>query len=208
MKQKSRSSSGFSLIEVVITVGIITLGVLPLLALMTLSVNEQADANQESIATIIASGVFADVRRSGTEIGGLLYRHGSGYEMGDPLGDPNSDFSVVPTASGTGAVHVLYGLSETALLQDWTHLPIRELTPTGYSTGASDPNATHLVQISFELQSSGVAHVDANGSAALPYAFRPKLFKVVVSVEYPPQAAQADREKVEFLTYSNLDDFR
>jgi len=205
---RPRNPIGFTLVEVLLTIGIITVGMLPLLALLALAVDEQGGANHETIAAIIAQGIFADLQTSATaqgDGGNILYRKSSDYDLGNPASDPNADFALHPIdpAAPAGAIDVLYGLSESGTgAADSTYTPIGELPAAIYAAGTDAAGGTHIVRIHYEEKT--LTHQNLAAAVAGDQVFKPQLYEVTVRVEYPAQAAEENRRALVFRAYLRL----
>jgi type II secretory pathway pseudopilin PulG len=209
MSSQKKTATAFTLVEVLLTMGIIVLGMLPVLALLTIAVREQGGANQESVASIIAQGVYSDLRRSRGDMGGILYRHSSTFDLGNPASDPDGDFSVQSLGVSPGDVYIVYGLMESAAgSNDWIHTPLEEITASDYTDGSSNINGTHIVRIHYEDQAAGITHQSTAGTSAGADVFKPRLYEVTVSIEQPSNAPAANRRSLDFKAYMTLSDRR
>ena len=74
----------FSLIEVVVAVGIVAVAIIPLIGLLSVGADTQREANLESRAVLVAESILANLKRSNS-VSGLIVRVGS-------TGVPDKDF--------------------------------------------------------------------------------------------------------------------
>lgn len=201
-RSQLRSPRGLTLVEVLITIGLVATVLLPLLGMMALAIDAQREANEESIAMMISQGIYADLRKSSGDIG-ILIRTSSNYP--EVSNDPDADYTKVNSSS---TQYVAYGMdpnwasySGSGNDLDRGAKPLRLSSAGEYSTGAASGDSTngvlstHLVAIAMEpgtLSTNGV--VD------------PGITKVTVSVEVPAVAGAADRRKYTFSSFMSLTD--
>jgi general secretion pathway protein I len=63
---------GFTLVEVVVAIGILAVAVLPLIALMALGVQTNRESAQRSRAALMAESIFSELRQSSAETGAIV----------------------------------------------------------------------------------------------------------------------------------------
>ena len=215
--KEKRKSGGFTLVEVVVALGITVTGMLPLLALLILAMEESNDSKEESLAAHISDGIYSNLRHSAGWLGGtggILIQTSSNYleatknpgtGSGSGLGpDPDDDFDFHSFDSlGTSAeFYISYGYDSSAAQDSGLAgvRPIKALSAAEYAQGFfSDDNtmtASHMVKVSLEESTLN------NGNGL----YEPVLFLVEVSVEWPSVAKEEDRNSYVFSTHLNLTD--
>ena len=69
---KAAGAAGFTLVEVVVAIGIVATAVLPLIALMALGVKANRESGERSRAALIAESIFAELRQSSVDSGPIV----------------------------------------------------------------------------------------------------------------------------------------
>jgi len=201
------SGRGFTLIEVVITMGLIATALLPLIALMALATDSQREANEESIAMMISQSIFADLRKSSEKMG-VLVRKSSNYPE-IPGASPDADYDQIPTGSN---YYVVYGMDP-----DWASFggasgtnvdrgakPLRKSSLGEFNSGTGSGDATNDVLSTHMVEIQITPEVESGPSQGGVY--EPGLSRVSVSVEVPAVAPAGERRKYVFSSYLTLTD--
>jgi prepilin-type N-terminal cleavage/methylation domain-containing protein len=180
---------GFTLVEVVVAIGILAVAVLPLIALMAIGVQANRESAERSRAALIAESIFSELRQSSAESGPIVRLKSDG--------PPDGQYW-----KGAGSLASLPGKA-VYLAYDREGQVVNEYGEGTYGQG--DPSAplevTSMVKVSFEDAASGGK---LYGGAGSTIEESKGLIKVVVSVEYPVVARAESRLAYPFTTYMNL----
>lgn len=177
MKTTTRSSAGFSLVEIVLALGVFAFAIVAILGLFPAALTTAQRARAESIAPEIARGIFATLR-------GHAERK---YDVFPP--PPSSG------ASFTGQVKIARPDKSTGL--DLV-LPLDLASPgTRYVVYTLDgecvgqaANATNISKLGFFLVTvASTPDPDVKGLTSL-----------AVTIEYPATAVKKDRDRLVFLS--------
>lgn len=193
-----KKETAMTLVEVVVTIGIIATTLLPLLAMMALSVDTQTESNEESVAMLISQSIFAELRKP-VEIEGassLLVRTSSVYDptlvSGDPKSDPNIDYTTVPLSGTTEVIYGKKAPEDGVVYIDEGVIPLSDMvTDTGsYTNGSANENSTHMVAIKRTLIAGTT--------------YYPDMYRVEVSIEAPAVASAINRKKYVYSSMMTL----
>ncbi|MEM7147504.1 MAG: hypothetical protein AAF591_20480 [Verrucomicrobiota bacterium] len=182
---------GFTIVEVVVAIGIFAVAVLPLIALMAMGVQSNQESAERSRAAMIAESIFSELRQSSSATGPIVRVRSDGSPKNQYWGTPGS-LSAIPGR-------------EVYLAYDADGEVVNEYGAGRYGTG--DPSApmevTAIVKVAFEdAESGGKLYKDAGSEIEESKG----LIKVEVSVEYPVVAAAESRRAYTFVAYMNLTD--
>jgi uncharacterized protein (TIGR02598 family) len=98
MTSRTKAQRGFSLVEVVTALGIVTICVLTLMGLLVVGVNSNKGTVNQSIAVNIAGAVAADLRATPVVT--------QSYKSGTSLYSPRFGFQLPATTAGVQTVYV------------------------------------------------------------------------------------------------------
>jgi|GEM_PF-7041733 len=196
------AEAGFSLIEVVMSITIIALTLIPLIAILVIGANNQREANTESRSVLIADSVLSTLKRSNAQAGIILRRGSSGdlsptSATSDFIYDvsPNLDYFVAYADDGRAQAELTLADYQTGVSSSGT------ITSVGGSP--EEVTLTEIVRVNIEPMSgtTGYSVGDTIGETQ-------SLYRVEVSVEFPAQAPETERKSHVFNSYMTLDDTR
>ncbi len=125
-----RCPGAFSLIEVVIALGVVAFAIVAIMGLIPAAVDSAAESKRESRAAFIAQNVFANLEAT-------PFLAARAFDDGNPI-----DLSVERV--GNQSVHMFFDVNGT---------PLKEAQPSQYIAGApSEDDAEFLARISVEPQ--------------------------------------------------------
>jgi len=176
----STGQDGFSLIEVVLALSILTYALVAILMLFPLALNTATDSKSDSRATFIAQSLLAEIQ-SGTGTSREILSQITGSEQADTALGPrssSSSFNLAATADG----QPLY------IAFDSSGNPLRELSAADYNQGTTVANAIYISRL------SAAANPDNNPATSYNYS------RVTLTVEWPAAAKPVQRNKQVFVT--------
>jgi len=155
-------SSGFSLVEIVLALGIISFALVGILGLFPVALDTARDSKAETMITFIGQSIMADIH---------------GTKRTNTTGTPpvTSTDSLINTNTTPASLSLLAASSTLYLSYDSEGLCQKELTESEYNSGVAD--AAYLVQLTSEY--SPASYSDLNRiqlniefPAAAPTQFR------------------------------------
>lgn len=176
-------SFGFSLVETVIAVGIVATTLLPLIALLGTTTRSQLASTDRMVATLIAAAVFEELAASVPQ---------PALFVGTPQrgGQLNRVAIVAANSHNREVVVHFIGAVEGGLIE-----AIDEgVFESGYRSESGSQRPATILALEFTAVDDGEADIQGGGG----------LVRVRLSVEYPADAARADRRKQVFETFLNL----
>jgi type II secretory pathway pseudopilin PulG len=161
LKTPNLKPSAFTLIEIVLSIGILSFALVGILALFPVALETAKESKEETMMAQIAQSIEADIRRADTATARVL---ATGFNPATA-----STYESL-SLDGSGAITLAYGTNG----RPWTERP----TPAQYASGFPGPDFIARVETTFDPpEHPGLTRIDitVESPAAAPEAARRKV---------------------------------
>lgn len=183
-----QTHKGFTLVELVIAIGIFSFAIVGVLGLFPVAMQTTADAQNIMLASQIVRSVMTDLRGNMTETAGTNWS----TAITPPAtsgNNPNMTGLTLPLDTASTSATSAY-----AVFDDSGRI-VRAVTSGNYTNGYTPPAANITDPIS-----AFMVRVESFPVPSIIVGEPPSLSRVEVSIEYPAGGAADSRKKQEFIT--------
>lgn len=173
---RRRSTTGFSLVEVALAIGVVAFALVAILGMVPVAVDAARESRDETRATFIARSLI-ETLESGDNGQGVVETSPAAMEPdGSRTAPPTFEVIDFPTAGSPAVRHFAHDANGALL---------GEMTTYNYETGGGAPDgAVYLARLTLTRRPDGLVHTEA-------------------LIETPATAARANRSRYPFVTLIN-----